>query len=283
MNENIICNFSVLRFMPYPETEEFVNIGIVLSCPQLGTFMYKIETHRRERVTNFFPELDVDLFIEGRHSIEHELKRLTAGLNRGLSTPPQPHFHFKEESFRQLFKEIVKPRESLFRFGDIGTVITLNEKKALKELFAYYVERQFAVHEEYHETVMKKRIACVFKAKDLLKNYHEKKFGNDQYHVNIPFVYERNNCALQAIKPIDLNKEDTTRIIEYGDRWRMRIQRLRDMKDFPVKMLFVVRQARSGIRHDIALEIRESLSKLDTFSVSEHEDDKIIDFAGKCE
>ena len=278
MNQNLIYNFAVVRFMPYPETEEFVNIGIVLACPQLGTFTYKIESHRRERVTGFFPEMNAELFIEGRRSFENELKRLTTGMNHE-TFQDQTHFQFKEKEFVQLFREIVKPRESLFWFGSVGTISATGETQTLKQLFAYYVERQFASHEKYHETIMKQRLTNVFRANELLHKYHERKFGNEQYHVNIPFVHEENNCALKAIKPLDLNKDDTTRIIEYGDKWKMRIERLREIKDFPEQMLFVVRQAKDGKKLNIALEIREEFRNLGTMTVTEDEKEKLLEFA----
>lgn len=278
MNQNLIYNFAVVRFMPYPETEEFVNIGIVLACPQLGTFTYKIESHRRERVTGFFPEMNAGLFIEGRRSFENELKRLTDGMNSDMFQD-QTHFQFKEKEFVQLFREIVKPRESLFRFGSVGTISATDENQTLKQLFAYYVERQFAAHGKYHETIMKQRLTNVFKANELLHKYHERKFGNEQYLVNIPFVHEENNCALKAIKPLDLNKDDTTRIIEYGDKWKMRIQRLREIKDFPEQMLFVVSQAKAGKKLEVALEIREEFRNLGTLTVTEDEKEKLLEFA----
>ncbi|WP_153010653.1 DUF3037 domain-containing protein, partial [Pseudomonas sp. ADP] len=45
---NYFCNYSILRFLPYPETGEFVNIGVVLLASN-GEFHYKVET-KRQRV-----------------------------------------------------------------------------------------------------------------------------------------------------------------------------------------------------------------------------------------
>jgi hypothetical protein len=28
------CNYAILRFLPYPETGEFVNVGILVTCQQ---------------------------------------------------------------------------------------------------------------------------------------------------------------------------------------------------------------------------------------------------------
>ena len=48
----MVYNYHVVRFLPYPETGEFVNVGVILFCPQLGFFDFKIETHRSRRATD---------------------------------------------------------------------------------------------------------------------------------------------------------------------------------------------------------------------------------------
>lgn len=82
MKTNVICNFAVVRFRPYPETEEFVNIGVVMACPQAGFFDFKIETKRRDRITHFFPELNTDVFLYGRRDFVREMKRVAEAFNR---------------------------------------------------------------------------------------------------------------------------------------------------------------------------------------------------------
>ena len=36
MNNRLACHYSVVRFCPYPETDEFVNVGVMLACPAIG-------------------------------------------------------------------------------------------------------------------------------------------------------------------------------------------------------------------------------------------------------
>lgn len=38
MKLSIPCNYSVIRFLPYPESGELVNIGVVVNSPQTGFF-----------------------------------------------------------------------------------------------------------------------------------------------------------------------------------------------------------------------------------------------------
>ncbi len=53
MKHKTICNYAVIRFLPYPETEEFVNVGVILACPETRTIDYMLETRRRDRITGF--------------------------------------------------------------------------------------------------------------------------------------------------------------------------------------------------------------------------------------
>lgn len=278
MRNSVACNYAVVRFLPYPETDEFVNIGVVMACPQTGQFDYRIETRQRERITHFFPELDSATLIEGRRAFMHEMERVKTLLNKNHE-PIQKTFPFNQSQFSAIFRELVRPRESVFRFGGIGTVLAEDPKRELEDLFAYYVKRQFTKHEEYRETIMARRWKDVFRAENILREYTEKTIGDDLYKVRIPFVHESAGRLLKAIKPLDLGKQDSTHIIEYGDKWLRRIERLRDMHLFPQEMLFVIHQPTNGTRRDAAETVCNDLRKLDVQTANEREKDRVLDFA----
>ncbi len=278
MKNSYACNFAVVRFLPYPETDEFVNIGVVMACAQTGLFDYKIETRRRERITGFFPELDVATLLEGRKAFIREVERVKTALNKEAQ-PDQRSFSFKEQEFVSVFRELVKPRESVFRFSGIGTVLTDNPERKLSDLFEYYVERQFAQHDEFQETVMTRRLSGVFKTEHLLDQYRQKRFGNELYHVTMPFVREIDGMTTRAVKPLNLDKQDSTRIIEYGDKWRCKIERLRDMHDFPERMLFVVRLPAGARKQEAAKEVRHELEALRIETLDENDQDAVLQFA----
>ena len=62
-----VCNYSILRFLPYPETGEFVNIGVVLLASN-GEFHYQLD-RTRQRVTRFFKTLDHKIYLRARDEI----------------------------------------------------------------------------------------------------------------------------------------------------------------------------------------------------------------------
>lgn len=70
--KKLICNYSVIRFLPYPETREVVNIGILACCPQVGWMDYALELRKTKRISDFLPELDMNLYRAGRKHLQAE-------------------------------------------------------------------------------------------------------------------------------------------------------------------------------------------------------------------
>jgi len=150
----LACNYAILRFLPYPETEEFVNVGVVLACPAAHYFDFRMETQRR-RVTSFFPELNKEIFIQGRAAFRKELERVRGFMDRASN---ESILSFAVQEFNRSFLDVVKPRESIFRFSGVGTRLAQEPQEALDELFGHYVERLFAQRKEYQETEMISRL-----------------------------------------------------------------------------------------------------------------------------
>ena len=279
MNPAIVCNYAVIRFLPYPDVGEFVNIGVVVACPEIGFFDFKMPTRRWARVTDFFPEVDVELLHAGRKMFAAELQRVKTMLTTDRH-PDQARMTFEQEAFRTCFKELVRLRESVFRFGPIGTAITENPSIKLEELFAHYVSRQFATHDLFQETVMAKRLAAVFRAADLAATLRPRRFGDDIYHYEFPFVRDTADGKTRAIRPLHLAQQDTTKIIDHGDQWCRRIVRLRRMNSFPDEVLFVVKQPDGeGKRRDVARQIEDEIRALDVQIAQEAAREDVLTFA----
>lgn len=145
----IACQYAIVRFAPYVETGEFANVGIVMFAPQQNYFNLKLETRRYARITRFFEEMDARLYTESMKAINEELER--------FQTMLQDHTFANSNSLdiefgQQLFNEAIRERESIVRFSKPRIALTIDPKIKLEELFAYYVERNFASN-EYKKTV----------------------------------------------------------------------------------------------------------------------------------
>ena len=110
--------------------------------------------------------------------------------------------------------------------------------------------------------------------------YRSESVGNEKYSVTFPFVHRRDHEALKAIKPLDLNKETSTKIYEHGDQWINRVRRLREIDMLPRWLLFAVREPETpGTRADAAHEIEKELARLETRVLPIRNEAEVIEFA----
>lgn len=261
--KNLVCNYSVIRFLPYPEAGEFVNIGVLACCPQIGWMNFIIERRKTKRINDFFPELDTDLFSAGRQHVMTELERVVAPFRVANTT--QWVLPTDQQLIATVFAEVVRPREEIFRFGEPATLLTADPAKDLQTLFDHYVDRHFAKHKDYREKVMTDRLTELFRANNLLNRYRSEKVGNDEYHVTLPFVEKvaDDPRPIRALKPLNLTQAEATQIRDHGDVWRNRVGRLDRMRLLPLHMLFAVQcpPKTDGRRYDAAHEICDLLEK----------------------
>lgn len=277
--KDIVCNYAIARFRPYPETAEFVNVGLVLICPQVGYFGHLFEHRKHKRITDFFPELDVEVFKAGLAGLRQEIERVSGREDEAEAR----QLVMREAADANLtgFQELVRPREALFQFGEIGTVLATDPRAKLQELFRHYIKRQFADRREYQEIIMRRRLADFLNKNHLGRDYKtDQRVGDDTYHVVLPFVHYRQDIASKAIKPLHLDKEGTTEIYRHGDAWISTVRRLQQINCLPKEFLFAVKNPEGrGPKTDAAAEICKELRTLHTQTVPIEETHRILDFA----
>lgn len=276
MNQ-FVCNYAIARFRPYRETGEFVNVGVVLLCPQLDYFGHAFERRKHKRITDFFPELDFDIFKTGLGGLQKELARVT-----GQNDETRQFIHDSEAQLRiGAFKELVRTRESLFHFGEVGTVLAADPKAKLAELFDFYIKRQFARDREYQEIIMRRRLGDFLQKVNLARFYkQDQRVGDDNYHVVLPFVHFEGNTPRKAIKPLHMDKPMTTDIYRHGDAWISTVRRLRQINRLPKDFLFAVRYPGPNAKGQAAAQdICNELQKLGTQTVPFADTETIRRFA----
>ncbi|WP_411572248.1 DUF3037 domain-containing protein [Vreelandella titanicae] len=246
----IICNYAVLRFQPYPDTGEFINLGIVMLTSD-GLFLERVETRARQRVTHFFAKLPRDIFTSARRDFVSELKRVALLANK----------HQKDRSFQlELFKYLTGPSETMFRFSRPGTFATDDAHQAIDELFNRYVHHDFS-QQLSKEARLTSRVSHWLKSvKD--RRYRERSLGGDLLKVKFPLVWEEEGITKQAVKPISFDLEDASSIIEKGDKWEARLRRLKESGQAPVDTVFITHapETESGARQRAYTEIYRELT-----------------------
>lgn len=276
MTARLACNYAIVRFLPYPETEEFVNIGVVMACPQTGFFDYRLETRRRERVTHFFPEIDPVLLTAGRKAFHAELERVTVDMRPGNTA--QLTLETEARELNDRFRYLTRPTESLFRFGECSTLITTNPEAELERLFKDHVHRRFAVPGSGYEHVMANRLQQTLRTHDI-RTFREARVGNDSYHVTMPMVHKMDGLADRVIKPFDLRKETPKAIFDHGDPWCGRLMRLRNEGVLPPHILFAIRYPLEETLRQAAVDVQEGLREFGVVPVDAADEAQVIAFA----
>lgn len=225
-----ICNYAVLRFQPYPETGEFANLGVVMLCSD-GTFLYRVETSHYKRVTQFFSKLDKKVLLNARRNIASELARISDLMSDN-----------DDDSALQMsvFKHLTSASETLLRFSPPGVIATAEPKAALEKLFLNYVHHEFDSKPDVEQKLTQR-------VNRLLRGFPDRHYDKGTimagYHkVSFPFLWQDSSAARQAIKPISFDLDDPSSIIEKGDKWISKMDRLIAAGAAPADAVFISRQ-----------------------------------------
>ncbi len=231
------CHYAIVRFMPFVETGEFANVGVVLFAPNARYFGFKLLGNRYARVTHFFEQMDAKVFRAAMHTCKEELMRIDRMLKQ-MGTD----LRFKtldREGTLALWNEVIKPRETMLQFGESRLVLADDAQAKVRELFEYYVERNF-VTPERQEELLERGVRGWLREARLLEQFHVGVVGNEEYHARFPFVAGPEDHPERVIKPLNLGYDDAARIIDHGGQWIVRVNALKKRQLLPAKVLFAV-------------------------------------------
>ncbi|CAM2759799.1 DUF3037 domain-containing protein [Janthinobacterium lividum] len=270
------CQYALLRFRPFVETGEFANVGIALIAPEARFFGFRI-LKRYGRITQFFHQLDRQIYLDGRQLFKEEMDRFALELRRlaldGRKT--QPNIVLA----RNLFAEVVRPREAMLQFADQRVVLAEDPKAKLLQLFDHYVERNF-VTKEYQERLLENNVRKLLINAQIGARYQREKLGTEDFAVNFPFVDMVEGKAERVIKPLYLAQGDSTKILTHGGQWVDKVRRLRKRNALPPKVLFPVTQPAANTKPYHAFqEIRQDLLAENVQVVAADDERQILKFA----
>ncbi len=268
------CQYAIVRFLPYLDTGEFANVGIVMLCPDAGFFEFKLLARVR-RITAFFEELDSGIYRRAANDFKQELKRIRNWLAH------QPDRTMDVELARHLFGELTRQREVMMRFDTVRVVLADDPAQQLDELFGHYVERNFAT-KAYHEQLLDKTVRKVLVDAKLNKQYQPETLGDvTTYHAKLPFVHREDGRAVKAIKPLYLAHEDPAQIYDHGWAWLGKVDKLRSLRLLPEQVLIPVQgpDEGRGERFDMFQEITTKMAANYVWVVPSIRTERIVEFA----
>jgi hypothetical protein len=75
-----VCNYALLRFVPYPERGEGVNVGVLVACQEPCLLDFQFETEMPARVRAMFPNQDREMFTIKMDWMRQEVERVRGGI-----------------------------------------------------------------------------------------------------------------------------------------------------------------------------------------------------------
>lgn len=121
-----LFEYAVLRVVPRPEREEFINAGVVLYCPERGFLDARIHLDR-ERLHTLDSGLDPDAIFAHLEAV----RRVCAGGPEAGALGHLPP--------RQRFGCLVAPRSTVVQASPTHTGLTCDPEAALEHLLATLV------------------------------------------------------------------------------------------------------------------------------------------------
>lgn len=130
--------YVVLRCVPRVEREEFVNVGVVMHCPDAG-FLAMAARVNAERIAGFAPEVDlalldkalgsIDLICQGKAHADFGVgMRATAYGSRALEDTPSARFGL-----------LKAPRSTVLQPGPVHGGLTVDPGAELERLVSVLV------------------------------------------------------------------------------------------------------------------------------------------------
>lgn len=273
--KKFVCQYAIVRFLPYLETGEFANVGIVFLCPETGYFDFRM-LNKARRINAFFEELKVNLYRDAKNGFLKELERIQQFVERTTA-----HGNLTQSLVNNIFADLIRPREVMIRFDAVRPLLTDNPNQKLEELFAFYVERDF-VTPVYQEGLIERNVRNVLKAADLISKYKKETLGDKEaYHATFPFVYMENGVARRVIKPLNLAQDDPAQIFDHGWAWLGKIKKLRDLNLLHDDVLLAVKSPKIEDRpeFDMYNEVVKKLKDEKILVAQANDKVQILEFA----
>ncbi|NOI30513.1 DUF3037 domain-containing protein [Vibrio coralliilyticus] len=264
-----LVRFAVIRFMPFAQTQEFANVGIVAYAPESGEVRYKLAAKRFSRVSNFFDDLDGKLYTSAINLFEYELERIQ-NVALGL----------KGSSLADFMSEVTRTREGFLVYSDTASLLSHDDiDVTLEKLFDKLVGRNFNT-KEHREQLLVRELKQELNAYSRYK-FKSAKINTQNISVEFPLV-ATDQKETKAIKPMSFNQKTTLKLFDHGEFWMARVKHLLNENAIePDNFLFAVEEPETNATKFISTfrTIRSQMEDLGVKVFNANDSKKIKQFA----
>lgn len=262
--------YSIIRYAPYVETEEFANVGVVICTPKKGQLIFRLTQKNDAKIKSFFR--DVTLFNAIKPAIENELK-IASKIAKQLIYP---------EKVRDFFFTFTEPRESLIFYSSTRLLMALDSQVELNRLYNQFVRQPVYSEKRKEDTLvseLRKRFQSYSELKNIFKN---EEIGGELTKFRMPLVAKADGKILCAVKPLAFNQNEPSKMLEHCDSWVSRIKRaVRENVLNNKNVLFPIYHSNNLKKAEQKAidEIKFTLDNNKIFHLNSDDEQSIIDFA----
>jgi hypothetical protein len=214
--------------VPYPETGEFANVGVIMLVPKANRFAFVLETKHTKRLNGFFRHLDVGVYKAAIGNYQKELTYLELQVNEG------------KLNANEAFGLMVRPREAILSFGEPrGALLAGSPEKALDKLYQDQVYHDFASKTDY-ENKLKSRVKGMVKGLQLQRPFVEQHIDHKGFKVNFELAQLENTKVDRVIKPLSFLQLEAKQIFAHADFWLAKLKRLKQFGLMPRDIIFPI-------------------------------------------
>ncbi len=224
--------FSLLRYVYDPLTEEFINVGVVLYSSDTR-FLHAIFSNRYGRISKMFRRIDGAAYRTTLAHIEQKLTAAGQDIERGLL------FSDSQGGLDKILSKILPPDDSAMRFVFGGVGVTEDTRKTLESLFERYVARYEHPTEFVHRD--ENDVWRVFQTPLKAKRVYSKLVTKTITAPNYEYQFERSwrNGVWHMLEPVSFDLSDERSILEKASRWVGRTTSLSDSAE-PFKLFLLL-------------------------------------------
>lgn len=207
------CLYSIVRYAPYAETEEFANIGVVMCAPKENYFDFLITKRNDSRVKNFFH--DDCIFPVAKDTIHLELQFAKKQSNQIV----------EPNKLAQFFRYFTTKKESIFQFSTVRVVLSNHPQEELARLYNKYVNHSDYTKERREDVLARELKRSIDRTEGLKNVFKHDSVDGFYAKFSMPLVAKKEHEIQCAIKPLAFTQNEPGKMMEHSDTWVMRVTR----------------------------------------------------------
>lgn len=217
-------SYVVLKYVHDTTSAEFVNVGVLIYCPQERYAKAKCR-NTAGRITNVFPGADAKMFRSIMRAMQHQIDEVAERMANDLPLVELP------KTVSDLALKILPKDDSSLQWSAPGSGVAENLNEALESLFERHVSR----YDEKTEGIVRgddavwTKFRRALEARQVLAKFGKKTISckDDE----IEFEHAWKNGVWHCLEPISLDLRSADRIKDKAHRWLGQVVSVEDSRD----------------------------------------------------